>query len=121
MTPHWIAHSIHILASIELLQNTLIKGKQYCEEPIVYQGILRTLHTLFESAYKLPEEIKFQHQNVNWRSFNTLRNILVHDYLGDFSHEDAWTLIEEELPKLKVAMLHHIPQWDDIKQDYAPR
>jgi uncharacterized protein with HEPN domain len=121
MTPYWVAHGIHILISIELLQETLQKGNSYCQEVIVYQGILRTLHTLFESAHKLTDDIKSQHPSVNWRMFSSLRNILVHDYLGDFSWEDALSLINEDLPALKLAMLYHIPNWDIIKQEYAPR
>lgn len=118
MTPHWMAHALHILASIELLQETIRKGENFCVEPIVYRGILRTLQTLFESAHKLPDDIKAQHPNLVWRNFSSLRNVLVHDYLGDFTEQDAWKLIDEDLPPLKQAMLKHIPNWDDLKHDF---
>ena len=118
MTPHWIAHAFYILDSIESLEELTLKGKPHCQERFIYQGILRTLHTVFESAYKLPDDIKKQHSNLLWYRFAELRNTLVHDYLGNFFFEDAWQLIKEELPSLKAAMLHHVPNWDDIKDEY---
>ncbi|NEZ67715.1 DUF86 domain-containing protein [Leptolyngbyaceae cyanobacterium CCMR0082] len=118
MTPHWLAHAIHILASTDLIQETVHKSMGYFQEPMLYRGILRTLHTLFESAYKLPDDIKAQHPSLPWQDFRDLRNILVHDYLGDFTQENTLEIIDQVLPALREAMLMHVPNWDEIKNDY---
>ena len=118
MTPYWLAHALYVLRSIESVQEVFNKGESYCQEPIIYQGILRLLQTLFESAHKLPDDIKQQHPNVSWKVINLYRNILVHDYLGDFQFHTAVEIITDDLPLLYKAMLHHIPNWDEIKHDY---
>ena len=118
MTPHWLAHAMHILASIELIQESVQEDAESFQNPMIYRGILRTLHTLFESAHKLPDDIKEQHPHLSWKDFKDFRNILVHDYLGDFTQENTLEIINQVLPPLKQAMLHHVPNWDQIKRDY---
>ena len=117
MTPHFLAHILHILESAEMLQEAVKKGNSYYSDSLVYEGMLRRLHTLSESAYKLPSDIKEKHPHVSWKDLYVLRNVLVHDYLGDKHIDDVINDIKNLLPALYNAMLEHIPNWEELKKD----
>ena len=117
MKPHYLAHIIYILESIELLEEEAAKGKlRLLEDKIVYRGVLYSLQTLGESTGKLPEDIKTAHPHIPWRKILGLRNILVHDYLGDFDVEGVWNVIVKELPILKQALNSQFPELDAVRR-----
>ena len=118
MTPHYLAHALHILECIDRIQN-YTKQKQLSEyDDMAYDAILRRLQTMAESAHNLPDDIKNQHSHINWSKIVGFRNVLVHNYLGDIDEFVVRNVIEEYIPPLKAAMLHHVPNWENIKHEY---
>jgi uncharacterized protein with HEPN domain len=83
MSPHYLAHVIHILESVERIHSYVEQVPDALSNEMAYDAILRRLQTLAESAQKLPEDIRAQHQQINWQRIAGFRNILVHNYLGD--------------------------------------
>lgn len=63
-------------------------------------AVLRNLQVLAESSRKIPETLKAQYPEVDWRGIAGFRNILVHDYLG-IDLERVWGVIANRLPGLK--------------------
>lgn len=118
MTPHFTAYILHILDSIERLESLLDRPSLSEDDIFFYNGVLRIIQTLSESACKLPEDIKDLYPHIKWRSFQITRNSLVHDYLGDFILSDVLKVVREDLPPLKVAMLNHIPNWEELRDEY---
>lgn len=53
-----------------------------------------------KAANNLPEEIKFQHQEIPWKEAVGMRNKVVHEYFG-VDDEILWKTITEDLPKFK--------------------
>lgn len=121
MTPHFLAHIIHILESIELIQGFVEEGeKSIITDPKTYLAVLHVLQTLSESTQKLPHDIQACHENIPWRDFAYLRNAIVHDYLGDLDPRRIWGVIDTRLPALYEAMLQHIPNWESFKTNRTP-
>ncbi len=43
---------------------------------------------------------KVAYPYIPWEKVRGMRNILVHDYLGDLSHEEVWKTVHNDLPIL---------------------
>lgn len=112
MTPHYLAHVIHILESIDRI---LLYAEQKRSDPdphgALYDAILRRLQTLSESASKLPDEIKADHPHIRWKEIAGFRNILVHNYLGEIDSVIVDKVVSDHLPDLRVSMLQYVPDW----------
>jgi uncharacterized protein with HEPN domain len=119
MTPHWLAHAIYILNTIEILERAVAEDFAYLSSnELVYRGTIQALQTLAESAHKLPEDIKQAHPEITWNEFRIMRNFFAHDYLTAPTNVRILEIISHDLPPLKQALLQHIPNWDEIKNDY---
>jgi uncharacterized protein with HEPN domain len=118
MTPHWIAHAIYILDSIDLVYAYTKGEAQSLNQQLLHDAVIRRIQTLSESACKLPEDIQQKHPHINWRNINRYRNILVHDYLAEIDESEIWRVIQEDLPLLQAALLEHLPHWRDLRDEY---
>lgn len=117
MTPHFFAHIFHILKSIDYIDSYLLEGKDSLKQQLIYDAVVRRLQTLSESAHKLPEDIKQTHPHLPWKRISIYRNALAHDYLEGSDPEEVWQTVQKVLPILKAAMLHHVPNWEELKSD----
>ena len=113
--PRDLDHVHYILDSINALESLSAKGHIAFEELSYwsYQGVLRQLHTLAESAHKLSDTIKQQHQHIKWREISDFRNFLVHDYLAEIDRTVIWNVLSEELPCLRRALSIHASSRDE--------
>lgn len=103
------------MESLEIIEEHLRNSPDGLGNITVYDAVLRRVHTLSESACKLPEDIKQNHPSVEWQRFHRTRNIVVHDYLGDREPEDISYFIREHLPRLQSAMEQQLPEWKALR------
>ncbi|MBW4532536.1 MAG: DUF86 domain-containing protein [Pleurocapsa minor HA4230-MV1] len=92
----------YILECINLIE-TYGKGgkKEFINNLMVQDAILRRLHTLAESTQRLSDNLKQQNSDIDWRSISGFRNILVHDYLGGIELDLVWEVVNSYLSNLK--------------------
>lgn len=114
MSPHFFAHIIYILESIENIEAFIADSAQGLGDRKTYDAVLYRIQTLSESACKLPIDIKESYPFVPWNRFNRTRNVIVHDYLGDIFQEEVLDFIEKELRLLEDAMKHQLPEWKEL-------
>lgn len=120
MSPHFLAHIIHIFESIEAIHGFIEEDKTNLKDSKTYLAVLHTVQTLSESACKLPKDIKESHPSVPWKDFTTMRNAIVHNYLGDVFNEDISKFISNEIPLLQAAMEKQLPEWKDLRARFKP-
>ena len=116
MSPHFFAHIIYILESIEIIKEDIKSSDRGLADRKTYDAVLYRLQTLSESASKLPDDIRASHPDVPWKRFSLTRNVIVHDYLGDSAPEEVMDFIETQLPILHNAMEQKIPNWKELRE-----
>ena len=62
--------------------------------------MVRNLEVIGEAAKTVPEAIRLQHPEVDWKKIIGLRNILIHQYFG-VDAELIWDIIQNKLPALE--------------------
>ena len=92
----------YILQCINKIEEYSQGGKkEFVNNSLVQDAIIRRLQTLAESTQRLSKELKKKMPTIEWRSISGFRNILVHDYLGGIDLDISWEVIDKYLPELK--------------------
>lgn len=80
-------------------------GRQaFMGDSTVQAAVLRTLQVMAESTTRLSVVSRERMQAIPWQDIRGMRNILVHDYLGDLDLVTVWETIEHDLPVLRSAV-----------------
>ena len=94
---------VHIKESIEDIERYVegLDMQGFKEDDKTYNATLRVLQTMSESVKRLPDATKSKYPHIEWQDIAGFRNILVHDYLGDYDEHIIWNVIKDKLPDLK--------------------
>ena len=65
-------------------------------------AVIRNLEILGDAARTLPEEVKKQAPEIEWRKIIALRNLLIHEYFG-VSMQVVWDVVANKLDELDAA------------------
>ncbi|OGV73830.1 MAG: hypothetical protein A3K19_24655 [Lentisphaerae bacterium RIFOXYB12_FULL_65_16] len=66
-------------------------------------AVVRNLEIIGEASNRLPDELKANHNDVEWHKIVGLRNRIVHRYFG-LDLEIIWTILEKDLPAFRSAI-----------------
>lgn len=74
---------------------------------MIQDAVVRNLEIIGEAVKRLPDAIRKQHSDVEWRKIAGLRDILVHAYFG-VDVEIIWDVIQHKLPEFKdqITLIH---------------
>ncbi len=109
----WHAHARHIIAAIDRTAEFQKRG-DIAHDDMVYAATLRKLHTIAESTTHIPDNIKEKYPEMKWRAIKGIRNIIVHDYLGDkIDMDTVKDLIKNGLPELKDVVQEMLGKFPD--------
>ncbi|MBI2346261.1 MAG: DUF86 domain-containing protein [Deltaproteobacteria bacterium] len=64
-------------------------------------AVVRNLEIVGEAIKNVPEEIRMQHLDIEWRKIAGLRDILIHEYFG-IDSDIIWDIIQNKLPVLEA-------------------
>lgn len=90
----------HIATSIAKIREWARTRDDFFGDERTREAVLRKLQTMTESVQKVSDGLKTQHAEVPWREIASIRNVLVHDYIG-LNLERIWDIIENRLPPLE--------------------
>ncbi|MDR1343427.1 MAG: DUF86 domain-containing protein [Prevotellaceae bacterium] len=92
----------HILDAIknaeEFTKN--IDFEQYQKSALLRFGVTKAVEIVGEASYRLTNEFREQHPEIEWRKIINMRHVLVHGY---YQMEDKiiWDTVHNNLPVLK--------------------
>lgn len=92
---------LHIIEASEKIERYLPSTLAEFElNELAQDAIVKLLANITESASNLEEMSKIAYPDIPWQKIRGMRNILVHDYLGNLSYEETWKTIKNDLPIL---------------------
>jgi uncharacterized protein with HEPN domain len=65
-----------------------------------FDAVVRNLELIGEAAKAVPEVIRSEHPEVDWKRISGLRDILIHQYFGVHA-QIIWDIIKNKLPALE--------------------
>ncbi|MBU1006961.1 MAG: DUF86 domain-containing protein [Candidatus Omnitrophica bacterium] len=71
------------------------------KEDLIIDGIVRNLEIIGEAVKNIPQDIKNENLDVEWKKIAGLRDILAHEYFG-IDLEILWDIVKNKLPELKI-------------------
>lgn len=94
-----------ILESIGLIEHYVnnMDLEDFNTDRKTIDAVVRNFEIIGEASKFIPEDIKKNYQNVDWKGIVGLRNRIAHEYFG-ISTVIIWHIIKEELPLLKSQM-----------------
>lgn len=87
-----------IIGSLYIIESHVkdMKYKEFVENIVTQDAVLRRFEIVGEAASKLDDEYKKLHPTIPWRNMIGLRNIIIHDY-SSVNLEEIWRIITDEL------------------------
>ena len=102
----------HILDSIQVIERVMPKTQaEFTANSDAQDIIIRRLEIIGEAAGHLPDTIKEQAPEVEWKRLLGLRNFLIHEYFN-VDIELLWRNIQDYLPVLKQAITELLERSD---------
>lgn len=77
--------------------------QSFRQDPKTFDAVVRNLEVIGEAAKKLPDPVRLQHPDIDWKRIAGLRDILIHEYFG-VDAEIIWDVVENKLGALEGAV-----------------
>lgn len=77
----------------------LMTPDQFFHNNIIYDAVLYNLLIIGEAAKNLPENIRNQYAQVEWKKISGFRDIIAHAYFG-IDNSILWEIIHSKIPNL---------------------
>ena len=73
--------------------------KQFYSDEKTVDAVIRNIIIIGEAVKKLPDDLKFRHNTIEWRKIAGLRDIVVHAYFG-IDEDILWDVVQNKIPAL---------------------
>jgi len=74
--------------------------EDFSNNELIQDGVIRNLEIIGEAVKNLPDDIKKDYPEIEWRKIAGLRDILIHAYFG-VDLEVVWDIVKNKVPELK--------------------
>jgi len=68
-----------------------------------FDAVVRNLEIIGEAVKQIPEKVRAQSREVEWKRIARLRDVLIHEYFG-VDMEIVWDIIQNKLAPLEDAV-----------------
>lgn len=71
----------------------------FSQDERTIDAVVRNLEIIGEAARRIPDDVKAESQDIDWKAIHGLRNRIAHEYSG-LSLTIIWEIIQSDLPVL---------------------
>jgi uncharacterized protein with HEPN domain len=95
----------HIRDEISYLQKSSrgIHKADFVADPTLQRAFVRSIEVIGEAVKKLPESLREQHTNVDWRALAGMRDRLIHAYFS-IDYDIVWDVVSNKIPELATTI-----------------
>jgi uncharacterized protein with HEPN domain len=76
-----------------------VEEETFLANEVLQSAVLQKLAVIGEAAARVSQELRDEHDDVEWRTITGLRNIVVHEYFA-ISWETTWVTAQRDVPDL---------------------
>lgn len=73
-------------------------------DEILKRAIVRSIEIIGEATKNLPENIRQQNSQIDWKNIAKMRDNLIHRYFG-IDYDTVWRVLEERIPELHETVI----------------
>ena len=98
-----IEYLFHMMDEINYLRSHtkgLTRDKFFNDETL-QRAFVRSIEIIGEATKKLPDELKQNYPNIEWKAIAGMRDRLIHDYFG-IDYEIVWDVVINKIPQLHI-------------------
>ena len=91
----------HMMSELQFLKVNAqqINQESFLSDEILKRAFVRSLEIIGEAAKAIPQDFKYKHPEIEWKSMAGMRDKLIHHYFG-VDYELVWDVVENEVDEL---------------------
>lgn len=71
----------------------------FFQSPMVYDATLHNITIIGEAVKQIPDAIRTQYPEIEWRNIGRMRDIVIHHYFG-IDENIVWDVVQNKIPVL---------------------
>ena len=95
----------HILESMAAIDSHVqgLSYEQFTHDIKTQDAVMRRFEIIGEAVKNIPDNIKTEHPEIQWKQIAGLRDILIHQYFG-IDLQLVWRALTEKIPDTRLAI-----------------
>ena len=92
----------HIIEAIDNIFEFVngVSFDEYIGNKMMQFAIVKNLENVGEASYKLTNELRAKHTEIDWKKIMGMRNVLIHGY-HQIKNEKVWSTVTNDLSQLR--------------------